>query len=98
MKTITDLWIEEAKEKFSDKSPTFISDTFYFNSENSFKYDFHVEDNNIQIFCNSENNEDYGYIFKIKNNQIVWIDETKALLPNDLIVYIENWIKNNVSS
>ena len=106
-KTITELWVEQAKSRGKYKIK--ITEPIVFISENSYDYDFSFGRNcysgvkEVIIFCHSKNCskdnqfEELGYSFEIKDKQVIWkhIQNAEAYFPDDLKTYIEKYILEN---
>lgn len=107
-KTITELWVEQAKSR--GKIKIILQEPIVFTSENSYEYDIRFEKNTyfstgeaVVIFCRSKNwshdrqFEEYGYLFEIKDKKVIWkhLQNAEAYFPDDLKEYIGKFILEN---
>jgi hypothetical protein len=104
-KTITELWIEQAKEK-ANWTLRISSDEFEFKSENLFEYTFSFgfsEDKIIEdviIFLRTYSDEEYGYTFTVQNKKIMWENNAShaAYFPDDLKEHLNKCLIENTYS
>ncbi len=105
-KTITELWVEQAKSR--GKCKILNNLPIDFASENKYTYDFRFEKNNhfssgcaVVIFCQAKTisrlTEEWGYSFDVRDKQVIWehFQNAQAYLPDDLKKYIEKYILEN---